>query len=98
MAAVLASFVQFTLKIIAFPLVVLSAASTYLFGEFTNDNGQQDRRIWWILGFFFWSSLAVTVFAIGGIITLFVALIYVYIIAFKKIKCINKNIPMEDCV
>ena len=43
------------------------------------------------------SALCVCVFAIGGIFTLIIAVVYVYIALFKKIRCINSNTPNSDC-
>ena len=98
MSAVVGNFFTFFMKIGTGPVGFLAQVADYLFSPFTNENGLEDRRIWWILSLFFWTSLAVTVFAVGGLISMFVGLTYIYIIAFKKIKCVNNNIPLEDCV
>ena len=49
------------------------------------------------LKFCFISSLFITLFLLGGLVTPFIGLVYMYYMFYKKIKCYNKNIPDSKC-
>lgn len=50
------------------------------------------------LKFCLYSSIFITLFLLGGLVTPFIGLVYMYYIFYKKIKCYNKNIPDSKCV
>lgn len=81
------------LGIATFPVTFLPK---FLFTP-VDPNNPMSSRINKLLLFFVISSLLTCVFVFGGIITIFVAIIYAYTIIFKKIKCLSNNVSQEDC-
>ena len=43
------------------------------------------------------SSIFITLFMFGGIVTPLIGIIYIYYVFYKKMKCWSKNIPDSEC-
>ena len=50
------------------------------------------------LKFCLYSSIFITLFLLGGLVTPFVGIVYMYTVFYKKIKCYNNNIPDSKCL
>jgi len=49
------------------------------------------------LKFCFFSSVFLSLFMFGGIITPLIGILYTYYILYQKMKCWSKNIPDDKC-
>ena len=98
MAEIAASMGQGAVKAGSFPVSMILSIKDYIFKEYTDEQSQtRTRRIFKLLWFFFYTSLFITVFAVGGILTVFIGMVYAYLAIYKKFKCFNSNIPDSSC-
>jgi hypothetical protein len=56
-----------------------------------------DGIFWVYVRFCLYSSIFICLFMLGGLVTPFIGLLYMYYMIYKKIKCYNKNIPDSQC-
>ena len=98
MAAIVSSVGSGAVKAALVPVSLFKSLGEYVFGEFEDEQSQtRTRRVFKFLWFCFYTSLFITVFAVGGIITVFIGMVYAYLAIYKKFKCFNSNIPDASC-
>jgi|SaaInlStandDraft_6_1057023.scaffolds.fasta_scaffold147562_2 hypothetical protein len=83
---------------VALPLTLLAAVATYATEDVPSDYGDYiTKRIYKFLWFCFWAAVFISIFAVGGIITVFIGIVYAYVAIYRKIKCVNSKIPDKSC-
>ena len=87
-----------TLKVVGFPLLLIKKIGMYGIEEIEDEENQiRTTRLQKFLWFCLYTSIFITIFAVGGIITVFIGMIYTYLAIYKKFKCFNSKIPDESC-
>jgi len=98
MAAIVAKVFEGTLKVVGFPLILIYKMGMYGVDEIEDEANQiRTTRLKKFLWFCLYTSIFITIFAVGGILTVFIGMVYAYIAIYKKFKCFNSKIPDESC-
>ena len=98
MAAIVGKLFESTLKVVLFPLLLIKKMGMYGIEEIEDEENQiRTTRLKKFLWFCLYTSIFITIFAVGGILTVFIGMVYAYIAIYKKFKCFNSKIPDESC-
>jgi len=85
-------------KAALFPLLLIKKMGMYGIEEIEDEENQiRTTRLKKFLWFCLYTSIFITIFAVGGIITVFIGMVYAYLAIYKKFKCFNSNIPDKSC-
>jgi len=98
MAAIVGKLFESTLKVVLFPLLLIKKMGMYGIEEIEDEENQiRTTRLKKFLWFCLYTSIFITIFAVGGILTVFIGMVYAYLAIYKKFKCFNSNIPDKSC-
>jgi ABC-type Fe3+ transport system permease subunit len=99
MAVVINGLIEVTKYTVALPLMIIYKLGQYGLEETDDENYGyfKSRRIYKFFWFCFWTALFITIFAVGGIITVFIGMVYAYLAIYRKVKCINSKVPDKSC-